>query len=276
MNILDFITMMNPDVLPENSKLHLASRDNENKNPYDEYISGRFNEWQRWQTRRNFEREYVISMISLTEADQWLFAGVFSSSSPERRFYPDTPYELYYYNLTEDPSSTELSGRLVLNFKRPSRQSYLMTEKWYKQITLAEIYPKPLTIGEFPGFRNIDLSFDNLKIIIDNSLDSWRSALSNISGIYLISDSRSCGLYVGAAYGGGGIWQRWSDYASSGHGGNEEMKKLMEKNGDEYTRFFRYSILETADLYSSEHDIRQREAYWKEILLSKTCGLNQN
>ena len=36
--------------------------------------TGDFDEWQTWQTRRNFEREFVLSLIQLPERNKWLFA----------------------------------------------------------------------------------------------------------------------------------------------------------------------------------------------------------
>ena len=30
------------------------------------------------------------------------------------------------------------------------------------------------------------------------------------------------------------IWQRWSEYAKNGHGGNIELKELLRENGEDY------------------------------------------
>lgn len=104
-------------------------------------------------------------------------------------------------------------------------------ESWADQLTVCEIAREPLSIGEFPGFKGVDLSKNHLDVVVKNQIESWRTALSNVAGVYLISDKTSGKLYVGSACGEGGIWQRWSQYAISGHGGNVELIDLLEKEG---------------------------------------------
>ena len=64
MRVLDLISFIDPAVLPGKSKLHLATW-NGRDHPLDVYLAGRFDDWQRWQTRRNFEREFVVSLVAL-------------------------------------------------------------------------------------------------------------------------------------------------------------------------------------------------------------------
>jgi hypothetical protein len=97
-----------------------------------------------------------------------------------------------------------------------------------------------------------------------------------VAGVYLISDTRSHQLYVGSATGAGGIWQRWSQYASNGHGGNRELVNLLSAEGSQYAQHFRYSILEVADLHDSAEEVLARESHWKRILHSRANGLNAN
>ena len=111
---------------------------------------------------------------------------------------------------------------------------------------------------------------------MQRSPESWRTALSSVAGVYLISDTVSGKFYVGSAYGEGGIWSRWSEYADDGHGGNVELKKLLADEGIKYSENFRYSILEIADLHDSQDTILQRESHWKDILMSRIYGLNAN
>ena len=271
MRIFDLLTSLNPGISASKAKVHLATWNGED-DPLDVYLAGHFEEWQRWQTRRNFERDLVISLISLAGPDRWLFAGVFQSKGAT--WHPEA--DLHYYDLIEDSSCRELNGRLVANFSRPGRQPYLNAESWTESITLAEIYPERLSIGEFPGFKAVNLTRDELGTVISNSLDSWRSSLSNVAGVYLISATESGRLYVGSASGEGGIWQRWREYAENGHGGNAELKRLLAEEGQDRARHFRFSILEIADLHASQEDILARESHWKEVLLSRQSGLNEN
>lgn len=97
-----------------------------------------------------------------------------------------------------------------------------------------------------------------------------------MGGVYLISDTESGALYVGSASGAGGIWQRWTDYAATGHGGNVELKVIVNGSGFDRARRFRFSILEIADIHTGDADVLEREAHWKRVLLSRSHGLNGN
>lgn len=271
LGIFDLINILNPDISPTNSKIHLANWNGE-ENPLDVYFMGEFEEWQRWQTRRNFERKFVISLISMPRLDHWLFAGVHISKKPE--WYDDS--KLYKYDLIEDKLCHELNGRLIVSFRRPGRQSYLNSENWASQILVNEILPEKLFIGEFPGYKAINLTHDELKLIVRQSLESWRTALSNVAGVYLISDTLSGKLYIGSASGEGGIWQRWVDYANDGHGGNVELRKILGESDINRVKSFQYSVLEIADIHASHDDIIKRESHWKNILMTRKYGLNAN
>lgn len=120
------------------------------------------------------------------------------------------------------------------------------------------------------------MTYQTLKYIIDNDIQSWKSALSNVKGIYLISDTKSGKQYVGSAYGDECIWQRWQAYAKTGHGGNVELKNLLEQNGIDYKNNFRYAVLEVCNMNLGNEYIIARESYWKDILMTRKFGLNSN
>lgn len=185
MNLFDLLCLQNPALIPERCKIHLASH-NGNEYPLDEYLAGRFNEWQRWQSKRNFDRAWVVSLIAM-RANQWLFAGAYRSGSPVR-YETDA---MWYYPLEEEPSCHDLVGRLVLSFERVGRQSYLVAENWANQIQVRQLYEEPLSIAEFPGFKAVNLSWPELSVVVTQDLPSWRAALSSVAGVYLISDAHS-------------------------------------------------------------------------------------
>ena len=276
MLMFDLLGIMNPNLNPAEAKLHLATW-NGVEQPLDVYLAGNFNEWQPWQNAKNFERKFVISLIDIPhQTNKWLFAGVYRSSGSERKWSEEYQKNYNWYELTEEQTYEEMNGRLVVTFSRPGRMSYLLAEKWGDKISLSEIYPERQSIGEFPGFKAVNLTKDQLDLIIRKSPESWRTALSSVAGVYLISDSGTGKFYVGSAYGEGGIWHRWSEYADNGHGGNVELKKLIADKGLQYATNFRYSILEISDLHDSQDNILQRESHWKDILMSRTYGLNAN
>jgi hypothetical protein len=269
--IADFLQLIDRGVTPDKAKLHLATWNGE-EDPFAVYLAGRFDEWQRWQRRRNFERPFVISLVSLPTANRWLYVGVHNSEGCE--WLADR--NLYYYKLLERPSCSEFNGRLVAAFTRPSRQSYLNAENWADQIHVAELLRERISIGEFPGFRAVNLSKAELDLIVAQGLESWRTALSNVAGVYLISDTASGKLYVGSASGEGGIWQRWCNYSETCHGGNVELKRALDGDGLQRASALRFSVLEIADVHVSVEDILQRESHWKTVLLTRDHALNAN
>lgn len=272
MLLYDILRLSDPAFDPGKAKIHLASW-NGHHEPLDVYVAGEFDEWQRWQNKKNFERAFVLSLISVPKAPhRWLFAGVHESSG--REYHEDRGY--YRYDLTELPAFADLNGRVFVHFPRPGRASYLLADKWESAISVSEIRPERLTIGDFPGYKAVDISRTELGAIVGHAPDSWRMPLSSVAGVYLISDTTTGKLYVGSATGEGGIWQRWCDYAATGHGGNAELQRLLRDEGDDRQTAFRYSVLEIADTHASHADILEREAHWKRVLMTRQHGWNAN
>lgn len=269
MLVFDLLRLMAPGIAPDKAKVHLATW-NGKENPIDVYFKGAFPEWQRWQTKKNFEKPYVISLIALPTPQKWLFAGAYTSAG-----YQEIQSE-YYYQLNEISSCSEMNGRLIANFERPGRQSYLNADRWTEKIFLSEILAEPMHVVEFLGYRAINLSKDELDIITSQEMESWKAALASVAGVYLISDTRTGRLYVGSASGEGGIWQRWCNYAKTGHGSNVQLIELLETEGKNRSAYFRFSVLEIADLHESQSNILEREKHWKSVLLSREHGLNSN
>jgi len=272
MELFYFLQSLDPDVLASNSKVHLAVW-NGREDPLDKFIDGDFEEWQRWQTKRNFQRDFVVSLIALPGRSRWLFAGCFNSTGVKWK----KRQELYHYDLEIRDATYELAGRLVVDFERTGRQSYLRAENWLDEMTVSEIFAKKMTVPGFPGFQRVCLSKSQLDRVIINDVSSWRSALSSVGGVYLIADIVTGKSYVGSASGENGFWARWSSYSATGHGGNKELKRLLKDRGGEYAANFQFSILETADSRSAPEDILERENHWKSVLLSRTpFGYNAN
>ena len=279
MRVFDILKLLLPELEAANTKIHLAGW-NDIEDPLDVFLAGRFADWQSFQSRRNFERLFVLSLIEMRQTDRWLFGGIHRVEGQSIRVTdphpPNDKQEYWRYPMSEDPNTSELTGRLVAAHARGARNSYRDAETLIDQITLAEVYPRSLTIGDFPGFRSVDISFDELRIVVGLGLNTWRSTLSNVAGVYLISDNTSGRLYVGSASGAGGIWQRWSEYAANGHGDNVELRALIDGDGLRRAQLFRFSILEIAAIHTGETEVRARETHWKRVLLSRGNGLNRN
>ena len=273
MHAFDFIKLLNPEVTPKESKVHMATHTGDD-DPLDVYLDGKFNGWQCWQSRKNFERRFVVSLIAMKAANRWLFAGVHASHGSKRSKWRGKDYN--EYDLREDEKCSVFNGRMVVAFERTGRQSYLCGENWADSMLLSHSLPEKYSIADFPGFKNVHLTRAELDLIARENIESWQSTLSSVAGVYLISDKGSGQLYVGSASGEGGIWGRWSDYAATGHGGNVELKKLMGRKGMKRAAEFTYSVLEIADTHASKEEILEREAHWKNVLMTREHGLNAN
>ncbi|WP_217358057.1 GIY-YIG nuclease family protein [Alteromonas pelagimontana] len=260
-----------PELLETNCKLHLASLSGED-HPLDAYLAGKFDEFQSWQSKKNFERRYVVSLIALPQPHRWLLAGLYESHGAQWQ----ESLKGYIYDLRLLERCSQFNGRLVVAFERQGRQSYRNAETLAPTLLIDEIRSERMSIADFPGYRNVNISKVELDTIVRQSIESWRSALSSVAGVYVISDTASGKLYIGSATGEGGLYQRWVQYAANGHGGNKELRQLLEEMGTSSSNHFRFAILEIADTHTSEKDVLRRESHWKQVLLSRQFGFNAN
>ena len=182
----------------------------------------------------------------------------------------------YKYDTKEIKGLDPLTGRAIIQFEKKFRNSYLRGEKYVDMIYIREIREQRMTIGNFPGYNRVLLTHQILQTIVRENNPSWKSSLSNVAGVYLVIDNLTGKLYVGSAYGGEGIWQRWCSYASNGHGGNKELRQILKLKGNKYCEHFQYSILEVFDLNTSEDYAFSREVHWKNVLLTRKFGYNKN
>lgn len=226
--------------------------------------------WNSWRGNRNdFSRKFIFSLIRYYhESDKWLFGGIFEVM--ERNT------DSYKVNLS--PLYQEYIGRLLIHYPGPGvrgRAFYL--ENHFKDLRVAEILPKRFDGEAFRGYQNVEIGFSELEPIIKRNKPEWKSALENVKGVYLIADKNGGKMYVGSAYGDSGIWSRWACYIDTGHGGNDQLTKVIKENGIEYARnHFQFSILEFSSMGTSDNTIIQREQYWKRILQTERFGYNSN
>ena len=241
--------------------------------PLEAFYDGKFKEWQEYQNQKNFECDQIVSLINIFR-DNWLFAGIFKVHSvKEKSTRKKTWFE---YSTSEIPGLDHLTGKAIIKFEKSFRASYLKGQKFIDQLIVTEIRPKKMSIGDFPGYNSVLLSNRLLKTIVRENLASWKSALSNVSGVYVIVDKKAGKQYVGSAHGGEGLWQRWVAYTKNGHGGNKELRKLLNTKGQDHVENFQYSILEVCDINANDEYIISRETHWKNVLCSREFGYNKN
>lgn len=162
-------------------------------------------------------------------------------------------------------------GRLIIKFKNTSQNMVRYAESVIDDCYVAQLLPDIFDNDLFPGYDKVNLSWKDLFRVLEK--DTWKTALQNQKGVYLITDISNGKMYVGSAYGDNMILNRWRCYIENGHGNNIELKSLdfnyIKEN-------FRYSIL---DIYKSTTDtqmILERENWWKRVLLSRQFGYNAN
>lgn len=260
------------DIDPKKTKVHLAGY-NGIDNPLDIWMNDerKFQKWQEHQKIKNFEREYIVSLIEMPGKSLWLFVGAYKSISVKE----SKDQKTYFYETKLTPISKELQGRLVIKYDRNGRNSFRNGEGLVDSTSLYEVRAEKLVFAEFENYKKVKLTRGNLEILFQHHHPAWKAALSSVKGVYLISDSESGNLYVGSAYGENGIWQRWEEYAKSYHGDNKEFKKLFKEKKGAAFNAFTYSILETFDVNASKNEVISSEEEWKRRLLSVEFGFNQ-
>lgn len=252
-------------------KLHLAigPKHRDKMEPYKALMDNDFKEWQEWQGKRNFQRDFIFSLIYY-DRNEWIFGGIYEQNGFELR------EDCYKYNTELLDRKKELIGRLIIHFERPGRQSYLDLEKWADQLEILEILREKQSIELFPGFQNLCLPFDSLQSIIESQDPTWNTSLSSVKGVYIITDQKNGKNYVGSAYGTDSFWNRWEKYIKTGHGGNKQLKKIITNKGLGYASNFQFAILEICSPVITDGEIIKRETHWKDVLKSRDFGYNKN
>jgi hypothetical protein len=252
-------------------KVHFAKW-NGNNEPLDVFTKDR-QEWQGWQEYRpgrdEFNRPLIFSLAHFYhEPGTWLFGGVFRVVA--RRT------DQYEVELTDIAAA--FVGRLRLRSPYSSRTVRVNLESQYEDFEVVEVLSETYTGRPFPGYEDIELSFEEFETLVRNSRVDWKTPLESVSGIYLITDTLTGKRYVGSAYGQGGIWSRWHNYVETGHGGNVELRPLVPDADLSYCRAnFRFALLEHRAISTLESVILTRENYWKSLLLTRgDQGLNHN
>lgn len=255
---------------PTKYKVHFAIGPKDKREPLIAFWKGDFQNWQNWQTQKNFERHYILSLI-FYDYGEWIFAGVYERLGCEKQ---EDHYE-YRTRLAEINNS--LIGRLIIKYNKTFRQSYLRLESYIDELEVSEILKFPSSFEKFPGYDKVKISFAFLKAIVERNETTWKTALENMKGIYLITDQSNGKVYVGSAYGDSMLWSRWQNYFSSGHGGNIGLIEIINEKGYKYAEEnFQLTLLEVMKSNTNDEDVIKREVFWKDALKSKEFGYNKN
>jgi hypothetical protein len=180
---------------------------------------------------------------------------------------------LIWYVLEYQDQYADLEGRVVIEWGKSARA-------WHQRMRnkpIIEIYPPGRSLQPFSDYLDFSLNHNELKDLIANpsAHRDWYSSLMAVAGIYLILAETTGQQYVGSAYGSEGIWGRWSQYASNGHGNNKLVRELVKAHPD-YPKAFRFSILQVLPKSTKDAEVIRWESRYKEKLGSRAMGLNSN
>lgn len=150
-------------------------------------------------------------------------------------------------------------------------------ENHLDHIEVLSISELPYAGEAFPGHDRINHSLGVLESAVTQDWNDWRGALQYMKGVYVIHDQETGQAYVGSACGDTGIWSRLRQYVDSLHGNNVALRELVGQEGPEYARKnLHFALLEFWSMRTSDDEVRARESYWKDVMLTRQFGLNRN
>lgn len=162
-------------------------------------------------------------------------------------------------------------GRLIVKFKNKSQAMIRNAYSVIDDCEVLQILPYTFDNDIFPGYEKVNISWSEMSRVIEK--ETWKTALQNQKGVYLITDISNGKMYVGSAYGENMILGRWRSYIKTGSGGNKGLKNLKFEH---IKKNFRYSILDIYKSTTNDQIIIERECWWKEVLQSRVHGYNEN
>lgn len=230
-----------------------------------------FEIYQSIQPPNNFKDVRYLATFIVNKKGETVFGGIYENNGSEpisaETKCPVHPEKVNYkedhvFELTLIDNLKGLIGKLVVEWGGANLVWIQKAEKQNKPVLELR---KEVVTEEFPGFFEFSYLINELEQLSEN----WKSNLENMNGVYLLVNLDSGKQYVGSAYGEKGLLGRWMDYAKTGHGNNEGMKVSPTKD-------FQVSILEVVSPSTPKEEIISRENIWKDKLLSKQFGLNEN
>jgi hypothetical protein len=252
---------------------------NGDKNPIEEFKKNPQSllDWNYWNNKRYKQGQLSIGLVNMGN-NRWLLFTIGEITKilehPIKSSDNINGVQVEYTTLKK---YEHLYGRVVLRYHNKTQQLFRNADL-INDLEVFEILPSVFTGFDFPGYDNVSLSFEQLKTIVDGQYESYNNALCNQKAVYLQTDKATGKLYVGSATAKNGmLLARWRTYVINGHGGNQDLKKLVEEQGLDYVKNnFQYTILENFNSKVDDAYVLRRESYWKEVLQSRKFGYNKN
>lgn len=254
--------------LSKSAAVKLVRHKEQNKDIYAMYMYQRdeFLEYQCTQHRPVFrDVEYIASFIGENGTDA-RFVGVYRITGSTLQ------NGKYHYTMEEQEGFEDIKEHVIIRWENPiSWHQWIANEMEVVQLSVGLHY-MPIT-----DYNEIVISFADLEHIVLNQYADWKILLSAIKGVYLITDMSTGKLYVGSAYGEGGVWQRWREYVvTGGHGGNKLLTELLQQDTDYARKHFQFSLLMLLSKTVTAEEAIKKEQLFKRKLGSNSFGLNCN
>lgn len=278
MNIIELLKHRGLDL---NARIKMMRHLSKKYDIYDMYVRNHFEIYQSFQRRPVIECDYLISFLGIRHGCA-RFVGVYKveGKRPAKtiKLTSDYPYQeftetaQYWYDLTKQAGYEDLTDRVVIDWGSSERSWH----QWLSEKEVVEILPTGY-VTDFPGLMEINISFAELKQLINNPTANreWHQMLKSVAGVYLILDMETGKQYIGSAYGKDGILGRWKSYAQTGHGNNSLLNSLVKTDSD-YPLKFRFSILHTLTKSTTKEEALRWEVCFKNKLGTRAFGLNSN
>lgn len=221
-----------------------------------------------------FKENQIIIGLAQIKNDAWLLIDISRITKSYNNFWDGKTQSTLntFYEHERLHEFEKYFGRLILLFHKTNAYVTLSGNR-IEDFIVKEILPSSLDTDLFTGYDKVNISWETMKRVLEK--DTWKTALENQKGVYLITDISNGKRYVGSAYGEFMILGRWKAYIRTGNGGNVGLKNLTL---DYIQRNFRYSILDIYKASTNDQVIIERENWWKEVLLSRhqQFGYNEN
>ena len=233
-------------------------------------------EWFLHRKKKNYFNvgDYALCLVRLPQnADLWLLTTIKTITRDSGL------YEGIGWEAEEWEQFRAFYGRLIVRFHKIGQNSVRHAAPIFESLEVVQLLPDIYEDNPFPGYDNICLPWRELERIIKGNLTDWHNALSNQKGVYVIADKQTGLLYVGSATARNKmLLERWSAYVANGHGGNEELIKIVADKGFDYVKDnFQYTLLENYNSRTDDDIILSREAWWKVALDTRgSHGYNRN
>lgn len=190
------------------------------------------NQWLFWNKKRKYFRvgQIAICLVRIS-GDQWLFTTA-KTVTKDLDVTDGISFEG-----EELKKAKKYFGRVIVRYHKYHQGQDRMYNSVTDELEVVQVLPDVFDDDDFPGYDSVCIPFAKLERIIQTGKSDWKAALENQKAVYLITDKLTGKLYVGSATGDSGmLLQRWSNYVTNGHGGNIELRTLINEKGFDYVK----------------------------------------